>query len=218
MPPTSAAMYRLLNSRCPRGRFFREYSSSRWIGATFMVSEVNSTLSISVTVRLKECLTSMPSTNSSKYRPRMGGPLGWDVGGSDAAVQIGEGVHAGEPRGGLVGMRLGDVDVAVHDGTETRGLGFLVRLEQAAIEIHVLGVGRVDPVDHRHVRRVQHDLAAEAHLAAVDRELLQAVEVADALPERSQRVPPRRTGGEQDAGPVVAGLRALGRPLVADRD
>src|SRR3954454_660419 len=214
IPPTRAAMYRLLNSRCPWGRFFLEYSSSRWIGATFMVHEVNSTLSISVTVRVKACLTSMPSSNSSKYRPRMVCPLGL----SDSAVQAGEGIDAGQPRGRLVGVGLVDVDVAVHDGAETGGLGLLVGLEQAAVEVHVVGCRRVDAVDHRDVRRVQHDLAAEAHLPAVDRELLQAVEVADALPERGQRVHPGGAGREQDAGAVIAGLRALGRPLVADRD
>src|SRR5690348_708589 len=171
MPPTSAAMYRLLNSRCPWGRFFREYSSSRWIGATFMVSEVNRTLSISVTVRVKACLTSIPSSNSSKYRPRMGCPF------SDAAVQPGEGVHPREPLGRLVGVRLVDVDVAVHDGAETLGLGLLVGLEQPAVEVDLLGVGRVDPVDHRHVGRVQHDLTAEAHPPAVGGELLQALQV-----------------------------------------
>src|SRR5829696_1558682 len=108
MPPTSAAMYRLLNSRCPWGRFAFEYSSSRWIGATFMVHEVNSTLSISVTVRVKACLTSIPSSNSSKYRPRMGVSSLVGRRGSDAAVQAGEGVHPGQPRGRLVGVRLVD--------------------------------------------------------------------------------------------------------------
>src|SRR5215218_1499754 len=217
MPPTRAAMYRLLNSRCPWGRFFREYSSSRWIGATFMVSEVNSTLSISVTVRVKACLTSMPSTNSSKYRPRMRvSSLGRT--GSDAAVQRGERVHTGQPRGRLVGVRLVDVDVAVHDGTETGGLGVLVRLEQAAVEVDVLGCRRVDAVDHRDVRRVQHDLAPEPHPTTVDGERLQPVEVADALPERGQRMDAGRARGEQDPGAVVPGLEALRRPLVADRD
>src|SRR4029450_4920328 len=44
-------------------------SSSRWSGCTFMVSELNSTLSISVTVRVQAWSNTRPTVSSSKYSP-----------------------------------------------------------------------------------------------------------------------------------------------------
>src|SRR5580692_7648622 len=75
IPPIRAAVKRLFISRRPWGRWALAYSSSRWIGATFIVSDVNSTLSISVTVRVNGCENCAPSPISSKYSPRMAGLL-----------------------------------------------------------------------------------------------------------------------------------------------
>src|SRR4051794_15382371 len=44
-------------------------SASRCSGCGFIVMVVNSTLSISVTVRVSACSNTWPSENSSKYRP-----------------------------------------------------------------------------------------------------------------------------------------------------
>src|ERR1700733_9845226 len=70
MPPISPTVNRLFTSGRPYGRDFA-YSASRCSGAGFIVRDVNSTLSISVTVRVYACLIVRPISISSKYRPRI---------------------------------------------------------------------------------------------------------------------------------------------------
>src|SRR5580704_2519935 len=94
IPPIRAAVNRLFTSRRPWGRFALAYSSSRWMGATFIVSEVNRTLSISVTVRVKGWENSAPSSISSKYSPRMPGPLSVEMDHATRAVRTVQGHQA----------------------------------------------------------------------------------------------------------------------------
>src|ERR1700739_1161330 len=117
IPPIRAAVNRLFISRRPCGRLAFAYSSSRWIGTTFIVSDVNSTLSISVTVRVNGCENSAPSFISSKYSPLL-----------QAAVQAGQGVSPAQPFLRLVGVGLVDVDVAVHHRALAAGRRILVGL------------------------------------------------------------------------------------------
>jgi len=65
MPIISPSVNRLLTMRWPNS-VLPANSSSRCSGWTFMVSELNSTLSISVTVRVQGCSNAWPTANSSK--------------------------------------------------------------------------------------------------------------------------------------------------------
>src|ERR1700684_1850524 len=157
IPPMRAAVKRLFTSRRPCGRLALAYSSSRWIGATFIVNDVNSTLSISVTVLVKGCENCAPSSISSQYNPRIADLL------SQAAMQVGERVRTLQPFSRLVGVRLVDVDVAVHHGPFAMRCRFGIGFEQTAIEVNVRRQRGVDLVDHRNVSRVKHDLPPETH-------------------------------------------------------
>ena len=68
MPIIRPSVNRLLTMRWPNS-VFEANSSSRCSGCTFMVSELNSTLSISVTVRVQAWSNMRPTVNSSKYSP-----------------------------------------------------------------------------------------------------------------------------------------------------
>ncbi len=52
-----------------------EKCSSRWSGWGFIVMELNSTLSVSVTVLVASCAITLPTSNSSKCIPAMTGVL-----------------------------------------------------------------------------------------------------------------------------------------------
>src|SRR6516162_9007951 len=117
IPPISAAVNRLFTSRRPCGRWARAYSSSRWIGATFMVSDVNSTLSISVTVRVNGCENCAPSVISSKYSPRMPDLLSSEVEHRPAPLAGSEPGRYGPPPGigslVRVGLYPGHVNLVI---------------------------------------------------------------------------------------------------------
>src|SRR5205823_197603 len=68
MPITSPRVKMLLTSGRPNSVVFAN-SASRCSGCGFIVIVVNSTLSVSVTVRLSACSNTCPSENSSKYSP-----------------------------------------------------------------------------------------------------------------------------------------------------
>ena len=70
-PTTSAAVNMLFTSGRPNS-LRAAYSVSRCIGAGFMVIVVNSTLSVSVTVRLVTCCTWVPTGSCSNQRPETG--------------------------------------------------------------------------------------------------------------------------------------------------
>ena len=70
-PTTSAAVNMLFTSGRPNS-LRATYSVSRCIGAGFMVIVVNSTLSVSVTVRLVTCCTWVPTGSCSNQRPETG--------------------------------------------------------------------------------------------------------------------------------------------------
>ena len=68
MPIIRPSVNRLLTMRWPNS-VLEANSSSMCSGCTFMVSELNSTLSISVTVRVQAWSNTRPTVNSSKYSP-----------------------------------------------------------------------------------------------------------------------------------------------------
>src|SRR5947209_10130727 len=67
-PMTRPKVKMLLTSGRPNSVVLAN-SASRCKGCGFIVNVVNSTLSISVTVRVTACSNTCPSVNSSKYRP-----------------------------------------------------------------------------------------------------------------------------------------------------
>ena len=72
-PTTSAAVNMLFTSGRPNS-LCAAYSASRCIGAGFIVIVVNSTLSVSVTVRRVTCCTVVPIGSCSNQRPETGRP------------------------------------------------------------------------------------------------------------------------------------------------
>src|SRR5215212_2452097 len=128
IPITSPKVKMLLTNGRPNSVVFAN-SASRCNGCGFIVIVVNSTLSVSVTVRVSACSNTCPSENSSKYSPAMchlphnlltleHGAALFVKGGDRLLVILGEGaarlVRGFELKYGLERLGLGRQKIALH--------------------------------------------------------------------------------------------------------
>src|SRR4051812_46845010 len=128
IPITRPSVKMLLTSGRPNSVVLAN-SASRCSGCGFIVMVVNSTLSVSVTVRVSACSNTCPSENSSKYRPAISPSRSMalehrtallDEGGDRLLVVLGKGttrlVLGFEVEHGLEALGLGREQVALDVG------------------------------------------------------------------------------------------------------